>query len=138
MFGGGAAGGGPGGAGGGGGFPSPAAMQSMMSHPAMQALLSNPALIQSLMQSNPTLRALTEANPGLAAALNDPGMLREAMSVMSNPSLMREHMRNQDRALSNIEGMPGGFNALRQLYESVQVRQGGMDKGDQELFGEGL
>ena len=30
-------------------------------------------------------------------------------------SLMREHMRNADRALSNIEGMPEGFNALRRI-----------------------
>jgi hypothetical protein len=34
---------------------------------------------------------------------------------------MREYMRNNDRALSNIEALPGGFNALRQLYENVQV-----------------
>lgn len=37
-------------------------------------------------------------------------------------NLMREYMRNNDRALSNIEALPGGFNALRQLYENVQVR----------------
>lgn len=36
-------------------------------------------------------------------------------------NLMREYMRNNDRALSNIEALPGGFNALRQLYENVQV-----------------
>lgn len=34
---------------------------------------------------------------------------------------MREYMRNNDRAMSNIEALPGGFNALRQLYENVQV-----------------
>jgi ubiquilin len=33
---------------------------------------------------------------------------------------MREHMRNNDRAMSNLEALPGGFNALRQLYENVQ------------------
>jgi ubiquilin len=36
-------------------------------------------------------------------------------------NLMREYMRNNDRAISNIEALPGGFNALRQLYENVQV-----------------
>ena len=29
-------------------------------------------------------------------------------------------MRNQDRALSNIEAMPGGFNMLRQMHNDVQ------------------
>jgi ubiquilin len=33
---------------------------------------------------------------------------------------MREYMRNTDRAMSNLEALPGGFNALRQLYENVQ------------------
>ena len=35
-------------------------------------------------------------------------------------NLMREYMRNNDRAMSNLEALPGGFNALRQLYEYVQ------------------
>lgn len=34
---------------------------------------------------------------------------------------MREHMRNTDRAVSNIEAHPEGFNALRRMYENVQV-----------------
>jgi len=33
---------------------------------------------------------------------------------------MREMMRNSDRAMSNIEGMPGGFDALRRLYTDIQ------------------
>lgn len=27
-----------------------------------------------------------------------------------------------DRAMSNLESMPGGFNALRQVHEQIQVR----------------
>ena len=38
-------------------------------------------------------------------------------------ALMREHMRNTDRAVSNIESHPEGFNALRRMYENVQVRR---------------
>lgn len=34
---------------------------------------------------------------------------------------MREQVRNMDRALSNIESMPGGFNALAQFHSSMQV-----------------
>lgn len=34
---------------------------------------------------------------------------------------MREHMRTSDRALSNIEALPEGFNALRRLHEQIQV-----------------
>lgn len=29
-------------------------------------------------------------------------------------------MRNQDRALSNLESIPGGYNALRRMYTDIQ------------------
>lgn len=36
---------------------------------------------------------------------------------------MQEMMRNQDRALSNIEGMPGGFNQLASLFGQMNEPQ---------------
>jgi hypothetical protein len=40
--------------------------------------------------------------------------------VARNPQLMREQMRTTDRALSNIESHPEGFNMLRRMYTDVQ------------------
>lgn len=34
--------------------------------------------------------------------------------------MMQEMMRNQDRALSNLESIPGGYNALRRMYTDIQ------------------
>ncbi|CAO3688225.1 unnamed protein product [Umbelopsis ramanniana] len=42
------------------------------------------------------------------------------MQMMRNPELMREMQRNNDRALSNIEAIPGGFNHLRRMYSTLQ------------------
>ncbi|KAJ1565704.1 Ubiquilin-4 [Nowakowskiella sp. JEL0078] len=42
------------------------------------------------------------------------------MEEMMNPNLMNEVMKNQDRALSNIESIPGGMNYLKQMYTSMQ------------------
>jgi len=42
------------------------------------------------------------------------------MELASNPSLMSEMMRNTDRAMANIEMMPGGFDALRRMYSNIQ------------------
>ena len=39
---------------------------------------------------------------------------------MRNPDAMREAMRGQDLAMSQIENLPGGFNALRRVFEDVQ------------------
>jgi ubiquilin len=40
--------------------------------------------------------------------------------MMRNPNAMREAMRSQDLAMSQLENIPGGFNALRRMYEDVQ------------------
>ena len=42
------------------------------------------------------------------------------MELARNPAMMQEMMRNQDRALSNLESIPGGYNALRRMYTDIQ------------------
>lgn len=42
------------------------------------------------------------------------------MEMMRNPNAMREAMRSQDLAMSQIENHPEGFNALRRMYEDIQ------------------
>lgn len=46
--------------------------------------------------------------------------------------MMQEMMRNQDRALSNLESIPGGYNALRRMYTDIQEP---MLSAAQEQFG---
>jgi len=53
--------------------------------------------------------------------MQDPAMLRQTLEVARNPELMREQMRTTDRALSNIESHPEGFNMLRRMYTDVQA-----------------
>ena len=98
----------------------PDLMASMMQSPLMQGVLDNPDVLRSVMEANPEMRALTEANPELRAALSDPDALRRYARMMRDPQAMRDMMRQQDLAMSNLEAMPGGFNALRRMYEDVQ------------------
>eukprot|EP00743_Colponemidia_sp_Colp-15_P003386 GILK01003660.1.p1 GENE.GILK01003660.1~~GILK01003660.1.p1 ORF type:complete len:549 (-),score=79.44 GILK01003660.1:212-1858(-) len=112
----------------GGGFSSmqqqmmqnPTMMRELMNSPAMQSMLNNPELIRSMIMSNPQMRQLIERNPDLGHVLNDSQLLRHSMDAARNPELMREMMRNTDRAMSNIESHPEGFNMLRRLYQNVQ------------------
>ena len=53
--------------------------------------------------------------------LDDPEMMRRSMEMMRDPSAMQNMMRNQDLAISQIENVPGGFSALRRMYEDVQA-----------------
>lgn len=52
--------------------------------------------------------------------LNNPEMLRQTMEMARNPSMLQELMRTQDRALSNLESIPGGYSALQRMYRDVQ------------------
>lgn len=99
---------------------NPNMMRDIMNMPAIQNLMNNPELMRGLIMSNPQMRDIIDRNPELAHVLNDPGILRQTLEAARNPELMREMMRNTDRAMSNIESSPEGFNMLRRMYENVQ------------------
>ena len=48
-----------------------------------------------------------DRNPELNHMLNNPEVLRQTMEIARNPAMMQELMRNQDRAMSNLESIPG-------------------------------
>eukprot|EP00922_Rhytidocystis_sp_ex-Travisia-forbesii_P001580 GHVS01002192.1.p1 GENE.GHVS01002192.1~~GHVS01002192.1.p1 ORF type:complete len:573 (+),score=66.99 GHVS01002192.1:181-1899(+) len=95
-------------------------MTQMLNSPLTQNIMDNPQFMRTILESNPQLRELRERNPELNHILNDPQMLRQSLEMMRNPSLLREMMRSTDRAMINIEAIPGGFNALRRMYHSIQ------------------
>ncbi len=100
---------------------NPDVMEQMMSSPQMQSLLSNPDTMRSLLGMNPQMQELMRQNPELNSMLNDPDFLQQTMEAMRNPNMMREMMRSTDRAMSNIESLPGGSAALHKLYNEVQA-----------------
>ena len=61
-----------------------------------------------------------ERNPEINHMLNNPDILRQTMEIARNPNMMQELMRNQDRAMSNLESLPGGQNALQRMYRDIQ------------------
>lgn len=79
-----------------------------------------------LMQSNPKMKSLLERNPQLRHALSDPTTLKELLGASSRSAAFQEAMRGHDRALANIENLPGGFQALQQFYtkELAEVEEG--------------
>ena len=95
-------------------------MNSMNDSPIFQNMLSDPNFMQNAMNTNPEMQGLLDSNPELRQMFNDPDFLRSSMEMMRDPSAMRNMMRNQDLAMSQIENTPGGFSALRRMYEDVQ------------------
>lgn len=99
---------------------NPDMMRQMLDNPMVQSLMSNPDIIREMMMSNPQMQSLVERNPEIQHMLNNPQLMRETMELARNPSALNELMRNHDRALSNLESVPGGFNALSRIYREVQ------------------
>lgn len=64
--------------------------------------------------------ASLQRNPEIGQMLNDPVILRQTMEFARNPGMMQEMMRRTDRAVSNLESLPGGFNHLQRIYRDVQ------------------
>ncbi|KAM7261072.1 hypothetical protein ACFE04_026547 [Oxalis oulophora] len=99
---------------------NPNVMRQLMNMPAVQNLMNNPEMMRTMIMNNPQMREIIDRNPELGHILNDPNVLRQTMEAVRNPEIMREVMRTTDRAMSNIEASPEGFNMLRRMYENVQ------------------
>jgi ubiquilin len=99
---------------------NPAMMRQIMENPMVQQVMSNPEIVRQMMLSNPQMRDLMERNPEITHMLNNPDLMRQTMEMARNPAMLQELMRQQDRAISNLESLPGGFGALQRMYRDIQ------------------
>ncbi|XP_064461063.1 ubiquilin-1-like [Ornithodoros turicata] len=99
---------------------NPDLLRQLMDNPFVQSLMSNPDYMHQIIVANPQMQQIMERNPELSHMLNNPDLLRQTMEMMRNPAMLQELMRTQDRALSNLESIPGGYNALRRMYTELQ------------------
>ncbi|XP_061903239.1 ubiquilin-4 [Entelurus aequoreus] len=99
---------------------NPEMLSQIMENPLVQNMMSNPDLMRQMIVANPQMQQLMERNPEITHMLNNPELMRQTMELARNPAMMQEMMRNQDRALSNLESIPGGYNALRRMYTDIQ------------------
>ncbi|KAK9402724.1 ubiquilin-1-like [Crotalus adamanteus] len=93
----------------------------MMQHPFVQNLFGDPEQVRQMILSVPQMQQLAEQNPEINHILNNSEFLREMIDVATSPAVMDEIIRNHDRALSNLESTPGGYSALQQLYNDIEV-----------------
>lgn len=110
---------------------NPEMLRQALDNPMVQSIMSNPDIMRSMLTQNPQMQQIMERNPEIGHLLNNPDMMRQTMEMIRNPAMMDEMMRNQDRALSNLESIPGGFNALRRMYTDVQEPM--MNAADEQI-----
>ncbi|KAI9223012.1 hypothetical protein BC828DRAFT_296896 [Blastocladiella britannica] len=84
-------------------------MRTLAGSPFVEAMLANPAFVESLIMANPQMRALAEASPEVARMLRDPATLRQMFRAARDPRAMEHMQRSNDRALANLESVPGAM-----------------------------
>ncbi|XP_018325597.1 ubiquilin-1 isoform X2 [Agrilus planipennis] len=99
---------------------NPELMRQVLDNPLVQRLMSDPENMRTLVTSNPQMRELIDRNPEINHMLNNPELLRQTMELARNPSMLQELMRNHDRAISNLESIPGGYSTLQRMYRDIQ------------------
>ncbi|XP_071054787.1 ubiquilin-1 [Onthophagus taurus] len=99
---------------------NPDLLRQVLDNPLVQRLLTDPENMRALIMSNPQMQELIDRNPDINHMLNNPELLRQTMELARNPSMLHELMRTHDRALSNLESIPGGYNALQRMYRDIQ------------------
>lgn len=99
---------------------NPELMRTVLDNPLVQQMMNNPDTMRNLITSNPQMQDLMQRNPEISHMLNNPDLLRQTMELARNPSMLQELMRSHDRAMSNLESVPGGYNALQRIYRDIQ------------------
>ncbi|XP_076646845.1 ubiquilin isoform X2 [Halictus rubicundus] len=99
---------------------NPETMRVILDNPLVQNLMNDPENMRNLITANPQIEELMQRNPEISHMLNNPELLRQTMELARNPSMLQELMRSHDRALSNLESIPGGYSALRRMYRDIQ------------------
>lgn len=95
-------------------------LRTILDNPLVQQMMNNPETMRQLITSNPQMQDLMQRNPEISHMLNNPEVLRQTMELARNPSMLQELMRSHDRAMSNLESVPGGYSALQRIYRDIQ------------------
>jgi hypothetical protein len=89
-------------------------------NPFLQSMLNSPEIMSSILESDPRFSEMAEKNPELRSVMRDPAFIKQTLDCLRNPVARKELMRNQDRQLSNIEALPGGFNYLSSMFSDLK------------------
>ncbi|NWJ07232.1 UBQL1 protein, partial [Crypturellus undulatus] len=106
-------------------------LSDIMQDSSVQTIILSADIARDFVMSIPQVQQLVEQNPEISHVLNNPHFIREIVEACNSPAMMQEMIRNHDRALNNLESIPGGFSALEQLYREIEETM--LDAGQTQL-----
>lgn len=83
----------------------PEMVHHLLGSPFVQGTLSNssPQLTRQLILSNPQIQQLLQTNPEVGDVLNNTDVVTQVLELIRNPDMIHQVMRNEDRALNNLQ-----------------------------------
>ena len=69
-----------------------------------------------MISSDPRLKSMMEKNPEMKKMFSNPETMKEMMEMMTNPEYQKHMQNSVNRALINLNAVPGGFDALKHVY----------------------
>ncbi|KAA6384916.1 MAG: hypothetical protein EZS28_019555 [Streblomastix strix] len=93
--------------------------ESMMETPFMQELTQDPNFISQILSMNPNMKQIMGDNPEVQSALSNKDTMKQIGSIISNPQLMQDFVRQSDNAFRQLENFPGGFQILERLTSEI-------------------
>ncbi|NXA57135.1 UBQL1 protein, partial [Nothocercus julius] len=103
----------------------------IMQDSSVQTIILSADIARDFIMSIPQVQQLVEQNPEISHILTNPHFIREILEACNSPAMMQEMIRNHDRALNNLESIPGGYSALEQLYREIEETM--LDAGQTQL-----
>uniref|UniRef100_A0A668AX60 Ubiquilin 1 n=1 Tax=Myripristis murdjan TaxID=586833 RepID=A0A668AX60_9TELE len=100
----------------------PEMMCHVLGSPLVQSTLSSssPQLTRQLILSNPQTQQLLQTNPEVGDMLNNPNVIAQILELARNPEMIQEMMRNQDRALGNLQPAQGNSETITGGCDGLQ------------------
>ncbi|NXD18196.1 UBQL1 protein, partial [Nothocercus nigrocapillus] len=106
-------------------------LSEIMQDSSVQTIILSADIARDFIMSIPQVQQLVEQNPEISHILTNPHFIREILEACNSPAMMQEMIRNHDRALNNLESIPGGYSALEQLYREIEETM--LDAGQTQL-----
>lgn len=94
-------------------------IRTVSDNPLVQRMMNDTNKSRSILTSNPEAKNLMKHNPEISHMLNNLDILRQTMELTRNPAMLQAFLRSPGRSMSNLESVPGGYGAVRQIYHDI-------------------
>lgn len=102
--------------------------------PLVDAMVSNPGFVESMLQSTPQMQQLMKKHPDVAREMNNPEFMKRIVMSQFNPDYNRELSRSMDLQFAQLSTIPGAQQILEGYVNGMKRDlEGNMQRTESDL-----